>query len=191
MNRTTEEDTMEVPLTKGYVALVDAKDYARVTRHKWSANEIKKHGKLYVVYAQRTVRVAEGKRTSVMLHRFVLGVTAPKVEVDHQNGNGLDCRRENLRLATHTQNQHNVKKQDNNTSGFKGVHRHKKNHNWVAQVRDSGKTLHIGSFPTAILAAQAYDREARKYYGEFAVLNFPTGRMKCFDHTSKNSLMPC
>ena len=166
---------MEVPLTKGYVALVDPEDYARVVQYKWSANEIRKNGKLYTVYAQRTIRRADGTRTSLMLHRFIMGVTDPLVEVDHRDNNGLDCRHSNLRRATHTQNQRNRGKQHRNTSGFKGVHQHKKNLNWVAQIRGEGKTLHIGCFPTAVLAAKAYNQAARKQYGEFAVLNFPIG----------------
>jgi hypothetical protein len=164
---------MEVPLTKGYVALVDPEDYARVVQYKWSANEIRKNGKLYTVYAQRTIRRADGTRTSLMLHRFILGVTNSAVEVDHHDGNGLDCRHSNLRRATHTQNQRNRGKQSRNTSGFKGVHQHKKNLNWVAQIRGTDKTLHIGCYTTATAAARAYDQEARKQYGDFAVLNFP------------------
>ncbi len=162
----------KVQLTKGYVALVDDQDYERVAQYKWFANEVKCKGVQYAVYAQRTVKRCDGTRTSLMLHRFILEVIDPKIEVDHEDADGLNCQRYNLRKATHTQNQHNQGKQHRNTSGFKGVYKHAKNKNWIAQIRDRGKTKHLGCFNSAKEAAKAYDEAARRFYGKFAVLNF-------------------
>jgi hypothetical protein len=85
-------------LTQGYVALVDEADHERVSKFKW---RLLKQGKN--MYAQAHVRKADGKKTTVSLHRFVMeppdGTT-----VDHVSGNGLDCRRSNLRLVSYSQN---------------------------------------------------------------------------------------
>src|SRR4051812_204373 len=89
----------EIPLTQGYVALIDDEDYERVAARKWHVTNTGKS----TPYAGTMVR--RGKR--IRLHRFLLDAPAGLL-VDHRNRNGLDCRRENLRLATHAQNQSNL-----------------------------------------------------------------------------------
>lgn len=87
--------------------------------------------------------------------------------VDHRNNVRLDCRVNNLRLASHANNNANVSKNKRNTSGFKGVHFHKKNKRYIAYC---GKK-HVGSFLKVEDAAAAYNKAARKKYGRFARLN--------------------
>lgn len=161
---------MNIPLTKGYTALVDARDYQRVMQYKWHAQVDKK-----TVYAVRSTYDPATKKTGAQkLHRFILGLTDPKVQVDHKDRDGLNCRRYNMR-TTRKQNEQNSSIRVDNKSGYKGVCWYKAHKSWVVQINVEGKRTHIGYFKNIIDAAKAYDEAAIKYFGEFAVLNFPTG----------------
>lgn len=92
-------------------------------------------------------------------------------EVDHINGNGLDCRRGNLRLCTKSENQRNRRPNQNGTSGYKGVGWYKKYNCWRVRIQVNGKKQHIGYFDNEIDAATAYDNAAKQLHGEFARLN--------------------
>lgn len=157
----------EIPLTQGYVALVDDDDYEHVSQFKWCA---KTQG--HTVYAHRSVKRADGTWTTQKLHRFLLD-PPDGVGIDHIDRNGLNNRRENLRLATANGNQQNRRKQVNNTSGYIGVYWHKAAGKWCAQISVNGRTKSFGFYPSAIEAAKARDKAALELYGEFASLNFP------------------
>ena len=103
-----------------------------------------------------------------------MGVTDPKIQVDHIDGDGLNCQDENMRLCTQTENSRNSKIQVNNSSGYNGVNWESNSKKWKAQIAINKKQTHLGLFLSAIDAARAYDEAAKKYYGEFAKLNFPT-----------------
>lgn len=106
------------------------------------------------------------------MHKIVLNNPHAKF-VDHINNNGLDNRKENVRLATRAQNNYNRKKYDNNSrSKYKGVSFKKKNRKWSAQIGLNNKMLFLGYFKKEIDAAKKYDKAARKYHGQFANLNF-------------------
>jgi hypothetical protein len=165
---------MEIPLTRGYVALVSDHDYERVSQYNWCAELIRcKDGSIKNVYAVRAISTPSGW-TLQRLHRFVAGVTDPEVKVDHRDGNGLNCQDDNLRVATQAQNQANRGAQRNNTSGFKGVTWSKQAGKWQAKIEVNGKSKHLGYFRLDQIeeAAQAYDRAAIELFGEFAHLNF-------------------
>lgn len=155
-----------IRIAPGVVALVDPCD-AHLAAFKWYAN--RKRG--YTTYAVHTP-VGAGQKY-VFLHRVVLGLTDSALIVDHVNGNGLDCRRSNLRLATVSQNGANRKLQRNNTSGYRGVFWHKPSGSWRAQIKSLGRRYALGSFPSVEAAAKAYDAAARSHFGAFARLNFP------------------
>ena len=161
---------MEVPLTKGYVALVDAKDYKRVMQFKWHA-KTKKNGHTLFVYAARNVAVGPYKQTTERMHRFILGVQDRKIDVDHEDGNGLNNCRRNLRKATRQQNMRNMKIDKNRgRSQYKGVSRDKSR--WKSAIAINGKKQVLGWFIAELDAAMAYDTAARKEFGEFARCNF-------------------
>lgn len=159
----------EIQLTQGKVALVDDEDYERLRRFIWTAKLVKE-GNYSAWYAQRERRQSEPSRPRmILLHRAVLNPPS-HIKLDHKNGNSLDCRRENLRPATDSQNQLNRGKARHNTSGFKGVSR--KGNRWRAYTRFQKHAYHLGHFDTAEDAARAYDAFAKKHHGEFARLNF-------------------
>jgi hypothetical protein len=92
----------------------------------------------------------------------------PKQHIDHINGDKLDNRIANLRLADKSQNGANRGKQKDNTSGFKGVYWHKQNQGYAAEIRIKNKKHYLGIFDTAIAAHFAYRLAAVQCFGEFA-----------------------
>ena len=87
-------------------------------------------------------------------------------EVDHKDGNSLNDRWRNLRLATHSQNICNARRRSDNSLGFKGVTRHR--NKFRAYISRNGQQIVLGSFDTPELAHRAYKWAARRHYGEFA-----------------------
>lgn len=156
--------TIEIPLTRGKVALIDAAD-SWVAEYKWYAS--KDHRTWYAV---RRLRLNRRERTMVRLHRLIMAAQ-PDQQVDHISGNGLDCRRSNLRLTDFIGNGRNRRLGVNSTSGFKGAWPHKGK--WQASIKVAGRHRYLGCFGTAEEAARAYDAAAIQLYGEFARLNFP------------------
>lgn len=155
--------TIEVPLTRGYVALIDEVDADRVLTLRWYVMVNKN-----TAYARRSLNWTGGKRPSQLLHRFVLGVTDPGVHVDHIDGNGLNNRRENLRECTRTQNLGNSKRAVNNRTGFKGVMHHERHGRYYARICVNGKQTYLGNFGTADEAHEAYCMAATVHFGAFA-----------------------
>ena len=164
---------IEVPLTKGKCALVDNED-AWVLDYNWSVNHDKRRD---VFYAQRGRLVGESyKPRTIIMHRVimerVLGTTI-KFEIDHINHDGLDNRRSNLRVATHSENQANTKRVWGK-SKYRGVYWCKGNNKWRATIEKNNRKLHVGYFVDEIEAAKAYDKVAFKLNGAFAYQNFPS-----------------
>ena len=164
-----EGATVEIPLSQGFVAVVDAID-ADLSQFKWSAANEK--GK---VYAFRRVKIGFNQHKKEWLHRVILErVLGRQLEgkefTDHRNSNGIDDRRENLRLATQRQNTANRKLNKNNTSGYKGVHFNRNNNSWIAEISSGNEKFNLGRFDNPQDAYAAYCKAARELHGEFARL---------------------
>ncbi|MFA5346012.1 MAG: HNH endonuclease [Candidatus Omnitrophota bacterium] len=121
-------------------------------------------------YAVRKMSIKnEGDSRLILMHRLISGVLC-NVEVDHIDGNGLNNRRSNIRVATHTQNMCNRKIHCNNTSGFKGVSWCKRNKKWRSYIRLEGKLLHLGYFYDSKKAHEAYSMASILLHKEFSRL---------------------
>jgi hypothetical protein len=96
----------------------------------------------------------------------------PQGQIDHQDGNQVNDRWENLRECTPSQNRANVGVMASNKSGLKGVV-YRPNHlgmkpYYEARIRKDGKRHHLGCFKTAAEAYEAYCDAARRLHGRFA-----------------------
>jgi hypothetical protein len=151
-----------IPLSRGMRAIVDAEDFENLNRFRWCVLVIPE-GKRRRFYAGRY----DGKRFCFMHRKLLPGAK----EVDHRNLNGLDNRKSNLRPASRSLNMANGRIQRNNTSGYKGVTRLKKNRKWMAQSECNRNHVYLGSYKTREAAACAYDLFALKNFGEFARTN--------------------
>lgn len=156
--------TVLLNLTRGMVALIDAVDLPRVLTRGWCVQALP-GGRFYVKGWNRERRQIE------YLHRFLLNAPAGQ-HIDHQNGNGLDNRRVNLRFATPSQNcanQH-VRRTRTKSSRFKGVSWRAYYQRWCAEVHCEGRR-YTRSFLNEEDAARWYNATAREVFGEFALLN--------------------
>ena len=158
-----------IPLTRGYIAIVDDDDYEALARFKWYATKVS-HG---CIYARRNVPAGFKQQSYALMHRVILAVTDPEIHVDHKHEDdwGVDNRRENIRIATPSQNAANRRRRSDNTSGFKGVSWYKKYNKWMAYAMVDGKLKNLGYFATKLEAAQAHDRATIKSFAEFAQPN--------------------
>lgn len=104
-------------------------------------------------------------RSTVLLHRLILPEAK---EVDHIDRNKLNNRKVNLREASRSVNTQNT--EPRGISGYRGVRRVSQN-SWKAYTQLDGKPHTIGHFPTAELAARAYNTMARQLYGDNAYQN--------------------
>lgn len=153
----------KIELTRGYVTMVDDDVYAVLAQLRWRASK-----QINTEYAVRW-----DNKKLVYMHRMIIGYPdlGVDLEVDHVDGDGLNNQRDNLRIATKSQNRRNMRK-TRGTSQFKGVSLERKRSIWRAMIKQNGKNIQIGRFANEEEAAHAYDAKARELFGEFAKCNF-------------------
>lgn len=150
----------KIKLTKNYHALVSDIDYKTINSLKWRVLTTKD--------PRHTYAISSTKKSYILMHRLIKQCP-DGVVIDHKNGNTLDNRRSNLRIATLTQNGANRIKSKNSTTGYKGVTYFKLHPKkpYRAQIKHKGKVKHIGCYETAAQAHSAYLLESKKLHGKF------------------------
>lgn len=154
--------TKQIPLSQGRFTLVDDSDYDWLNQWKW---HYKTCG-----YAARSVTV-NGQSKKIYMHRQIMNAQTGQV-VDHCNGDGLDNRRNNLRIVTVAQNVRNRRPVKNHNS-YKGIYWHKGNKKWHARIQFEGRRFELGYYHDADMAARAYDAASRRLHGRYGRCNFP------------------
>lgn len=150
----------KISLSKNNFALVDKENFSSISKFKWHFASGR---------AARKVTI-NGESHNQFMHRLIMDAPI-EMEVDHINGNSLDNRRSNLRLASRRQNMANIHAQKKNILGLKGV-RFKKDHNkYISYIKVNYKQKFLGYFDDPITAAKAYNEAAKEYFGEFSRLN--------------------
>ncbi len=175
-----------IPLSKKgkhagkYFAQVDDEDYERVSQFNWHIQICKRK-----LYASSRVgeRGKDGRKKQDLLHRYIMNEFDPNIEIDHKDHDGLNCQKSNMRKSNSIQNGQNRRAKTTGTSQYKGVRLKKTKFKllsgeikfcirWNAQITVDKITIELGGFKTEIEAAIAYDNAAKKYFSEFANLNF-------------------
>jgi hypothetical protein len=163
---------IRIPLTRGYCAIVDDDVRGEVEKHHWHATNTKKNPTWYA----RTTIHAGKEQTHLRMHRFIMAIYLGRPiekneQVDHKNRNGLDNRRENLRLATPSQNHANQRRICPKTSIYKGVYWNKSRCKWGAHIKVNQVGKGLGFFECEKDAAMVYNSAAIHFFGEFAYVN--------------------
>lgn len=107
------------------------------------ANKNSRTGKTYIL-----VRMNYG---TYVAHRLIWVLVqgrwpAPGMDIDHEDGDGTNNRWTNLREVTHVENQKNMKRLSNNTSGCTGVVWLKSRQLWEARIYEGKKIIRLGSY---------------------------------------------
>jgi hypothetical protein len=154
---------------RGRVALVDDADYDLVIPYHWMVRESVRPRWTETSYAVGYLPGGPGRKPRILMHTLLTGWP----RVDHQDRNGLNNQRQNLRPATASQNGANRRPRPGHSSQYKGVGWHEVNGMWRARIRFQGTLRHLGNFTDETAAAKAYDAAARELFGDFARPNFP------------------
>ena len=136
-------------------ALVDDEDHRLLGGFKWF--------RMSTGYVARTLK---NPGRTILLHRAILW--APDgYNIDHANGDKLDNRRANIRVASPTQNSLNKGASSRSTSGLKGAYPVRGRNLWRSTFQYKGRVYHLGYYKTPEEAAKAHDDFANKKDARF------------------------
>lgn len=145
-------------------AKIDDKDFDRVNQFRWCFSG---DGRGYAVSS-----------VGIRLQRLVLNLKKGDPGVDHIDHDKLNNQKSNLRLCNQSQNGGNRVKNRTHCgmktkSKYKGVWKRtdKRKKCWASSIKVNQKRIFLGNFLSEEKAALAYNKGAKKYFGEFALLN--------------------
>lgn len=152
---------MRIKLTKNKYAIVDPQMHSLLNKYKWYASYCD-HGDRY--YARRTEH-SNGSAITERMHWYVIGKPLPGFVIDHINGDGLDNRRENLRVVTNSDNM--INRYTHRAGKLYGTYFNKQRKKWEAKITINKKRKIIGFYNTELEAHLAYKKEKHALkYGE-------------------------
>jgi len=149
--------------------MFDKEDYNLLKQHTWYSMKYK--------YMRTSISTKDNNecvisKKLVLMHQYIMRehglFTSENQIVDHINGNPFDNRKENLRVATMSQNKMNSKIYKNNTSGCKGVTFRKKDKKYVAHISVNRNVIRLGTFDSFEDARDARLKAEQKYFKQYA-----------------------
>ena len=160
------EENAKLYVGAGKFAICDWEDWPMLRGYWWRMTAPRSG---CTPYAQTWDSHDSGTRKHITMHSLIMSPPAGFV-VDHINGDGLDNRRANLRIASMSQNMANSRVR-NCSSKYKGVTWDKDGSCWRAYIKFQGRRMDLGRYGCELEAANAYDTAARQFFGEFALTN--------------------
>ena len=145
-----------IPISQGKYAIVDDADFEWLSKYRWYCCW-SPHKKTY--YAQTSVKI-DSKHKCVFMHRMILNAPKGK-QTDHENGKGYDNRRENIKICTASENQHN-QHAVRGRSKYHGVSWNKASSKWRAKIMYNGTSYYLGLFDLESDAANAYESKKQE-----------------------------
>lgn len=144
------------PTDSIFTVIIDVEDIEKIQKYKWYIN-VPQNAKTFYVASNKI-----GK-----LHRFIMNVTDPSDIIDHINHNGLDNRKNNLRIVNTSINKKNGTLFKNNTSGYKGISIEKKSIKayWMENGRLKAKRFSTKKYDNALELAINTRKQKEKECG--------------------------
>jgi hypothetical protein len=132
-----------ITLSQNQSAIVDDEDFERLQGFRWCYRGERDGKQGYAIRHRK-----EGKKTKTQyLHREVVGPVPAGHEVIFRNGDKLDCRRANLRIATIAEaRQHHQRARSNSESGIKGITYNEEPQTWSVDIYRDGQAKRVGTF---------------------------------------------
>jgi hypothetical protein len=155
MDRGQVKMSKRIELTQGQYTLVDDEDYDYLNQYSWLADRSTSETPFY---ARGTVN-----RKKVRMHRLIMNLEDPKLQIDHINGDTLDNRKCNLRIVTRSINMRNRRSFKGSYSKYLGVTWHKRDKKWIGQIMIEGKNISLGYHDTQEEAYQARLKYIKKH----------------------------
>lgn len=148
------DDHAKIELTQGKWAIIDLDDLARVRTLAWS-------------YTRHTYGRGYATNRIGLLHTFIVGKPPAGQVTDHINGDGLDCRKTNLRFVTQRTNAYNRR------TKAKGVrfYNDKKRRPWGAHVRYGDQEISLGRYATMAEALEVAAKARHKRNIELGIVS--------------------
>ncbi len=155
-----------------FICLFDKEDYPRIKNFRWVLTSLSKRNRTRYVRSHPW-RGGPSENWVMIFHQLIMSFPS-NGQIDHINQNGLDNRKVNLRVVSHFENARNKIYNMKARSGYYGVVPNcSKERPWKAYFSLNKKSHYLGAFSCKEDAARAWDIEAARVRGEFAILNFP------------------